>query len=91
MVQAYGLIGEVLFCKARWGAMRGLWAPGLLLIGCSVLTVATEASRNPVVPAFPFGLWVTSEIRSPAMNILVAEWIHFTLFGIISPTIKLEV
>ena len=25
------------------------------------------------------------------MILLVAEWIHFTLFGIISPTIKLKV
>ena len=38
------------------------------------------------------GFTVCSGTRSLLdMMVLVAEWIHFTLFGIIVPTIKLKV
>ena len=30
-------------------------------------------------------------MKSWALKVLVVEWIHFTLFGIILPTIKLKV
>ena len=36
-------------------------------------------------------IWLTTSFGTKAGLFLVAEWIHFTLFGIILPTIKLKV
>ena len=62
-----------------WGLGFRVWGSGSLCLSLSLslsLSVSLELAR--------------SLCRTPNFN-LVAEWIRFTLFGILLPTIKLKV
>ena len=54
--------------------------------GSCFLREATKLSRLSL--SSPFLVWLKQFCR---ILYLVAEWIHFTLFGIVLPTIKLKV
>eukprot|EP00439_Symbiodinium_sp_Y106_P039088 s1467_g4.t1 len=65
--------------QARWGAMRSLWALGLLLIGCSVLTVATEVSfdESCITPELEFALenHFVARISPKKDTVLDSSWL----------------
>ena len=62
----------------RWGC-RGLF------VGPDLIPVWT------LHPRYPNAFLPCHLLSAPKSGTLVAEWIHFTLFGIILPTIKLKV